>query len=70
MGVKKQVGYGGDPLFIEVFKGLEETLSTIQDEKKNAATTGEKGLYLKVIHSSRTLNYTIKLSVMITKLLP
>jgi len=35
MGVKKQVRYGGDPLLMEVFKGLEETLSTIQDEKKN-----------------------------------
>ena len=41
MGVKKQVRYGGDPLLMEVFKGLEETLSTIQDEeKKNTATTG------------------------------
>ena len=39
MGVKKQVRYGGDPLLMEVFKGLEETL-TIQDEKKNTATTG------------------------------
>lgn len=38
MGVKKQ-GYG-DPLLMEVFKGLEETLSTIQYEKKNTATTG------------------------------
>jgi len=40
MGVKKQVRYGGDPLLMEVFKGLEETLSTIQDGKKNTATTG------------------------------
>ena len=40
MGIKKQVRYGGDPLLMEVFKGLEETLSTIQDENKNTATIG------------------------------
>ena len=50
MGVKKQLHGHGDPLLMEVFHGLEETLSSGHDEKTPLRGVGErtfsKGAYL------------------------
>lgn len=48
MGVKKQLHGHGDPLLMEVFHGLEETLSSVHDEKtplRGGERTFSKGVY-------------------------